>query len=45
MAAAQIVGDPACSLSASGVPNMALVPAGVTSVGVGTVGNYTCLIW
>jgi hypothetical protein len=44
MAAANTVGDPACSLSASGTPDYSLVPAGV-AVAVGVAGNYTCMIW
>jgi hypothetical protein len=44
MAAAQTVGDPACSLSAVGTPDYNLIPPGV-AYGIGQVGNYTCLIW
>jgi hypothetical protein len=44
MAAAGIVGDPACTLSAVGDVDTALVPAGLR-IGTGTAGGYTCLIW
>ncbi|MFF7887536.1 hypothetical protein ACFZDJ_49875 [Streptomyces sp. NPDC007896] len=45
MAAAGVVGDPACSLAAVGNPDPALLPKGLTSVGTGQAGNYWCLIW
>ncbi|MEV7394178.1 hypothetical protein [Streptomyces sp. NPDC091215] len=45
MAAAGVVGDSACSLSAFGQPDPALIPRGLTSVGTGRAGNYWCLIW
>jgi hypothetical protein len=44
MSATGIVGDPACSLSASGTPDPSLVPPGVP-IGIGQAGGYTCLIW
>ncbi|MER5198723.1 hypothetical protein [Streptomyces sp. NPDC002884] len=44
MAASGTVGDPACSLSALGDPAPELVPP-VGRIGVGTSGNYWCLIW
>ncbi|WP_340373929.1 hypothetical protein U5640_01225 [Streptomyces sp. SS7] len=44
MAAAQAVGDPACSLSARGDPDPRLVPP-ADRIGVGTSGGYWCLIW
>ncbi len=45
MAAAQVVGDPACSLSSKGPPSPSLIPAGVTSISTGTAGGYYCYIW
>ncbi|MGW1501985.1 hypothetical protein ACWCQW_26035 [Streptomyces mirabilis] len=45
MAAAGVVGDPACSLAAVGKPDPALLPMGLTSVGTGQAGKYWCLIW
>ncbi|MEU9343985.1 hypothetical protein AB0D74_22530 [Streptomyces sp. NPDC048278] len=44
MAAAQVVGDPVCSLSAVGQPNPNLVPR-VGRIGIGHYGDYWCLIW
>lgn len=44
MAAAQTVGDPACTLSAVGQPDPNLIPSGIT-IAIGTAGPYTCLIW
>ncbi|MGW4569407.1 hypothetical protein ACWEN3_46235 [Streptomyces sp. NPDC004561] len=45
MAAARTVGDPVCSLSAVDRPDPALLPQGLTSVGIGQAGAYWCLIW
>ncbi|MFF5187413.1 hypothetical protein ACFY30_27215 [Streptomyces sp. NPDC000345] len=44
MAASGTVGDPACSLSATGDPDPGLVPR-VSRIGVGTYDGYWCLIW
>ncbi|GAA2459843.1 hypothetical protein GCM10010421_61510 [Streptomyces glaucus] len=45
MAAAGAVGDPACSLSAVGRPDPALLPGGLARVGVGQAGAYWCLVF
>ncbi|MFS4092279.1 hypothetical protein [Streptomyces sp. AF1A] len=45
MAAAGVVGDPVCSLSAFGPPDPALIPRGLPSVGIGRADDYWCLIW
>ncbi|WP_437074324.1 hypothetical protein [Streptomyces sp. enrichment culture] len=44
MAAAGAVGDPECSMSAVGRPDPALVPQGIR-IGIGSHGDYWCLIW
>ncbi|WP_159401446.1 hypothetical protein [Streptomyces maremycinicus] len=44
MAAAGTVGDPACTLSAHGNPDPALIPH-TGRIGIGTYGTYWCLIW
>jgi hypothetical protein len=43
MAAAAVVGDPACSLAAVGRPDPALLPR-TGRIGIGQSGGYTCLI-
>ncbi|MER7716318.1 hypothetical protein ABTX99_05090 [Streptomyces flaveolus] len=43
MAAAGVVGDPACSLAAVGRPDPALLPR-TGRIGIGQSGGYTCLI-
>jgi hypothetical protein len=45
MAAANRVGDPACTLAASGDPDPAMIPPGLDTVSIGRAGGYTCLIW
>ncbi|MFI1960111.1 hypothetical protein ACH46L_07255 [Streptomyces althioticus] len=44
MSAARTVGDPACTLSAVGRPDPALVPH-ESRIGIGHHGTYWCLVW
>lgn len=44
MAAAGVVGNPACTLAAYGNPDPNLIPSGIP-IAIGTAGGYTCLIW
>ncbi len=44
MSAAGTVGDPACTLSAVGRPDPALVPR-ESRIGIGHHGAYWCLLW
>ncbi|MFD8269005.1 hypothetical protein ACIG0B_24200 [Streptomyces althioticus] len=44
MSAAGAVGDPACTLSAVGRPDPALVPH-ESRIGIGHHGAYWCLLW
>ncbi|MDT3727245.1 hypothetical protein ROS62_21135 [Streptomyces sp. DSM 41972] len=44
MSAAGTVGDPACTLSAVGRPDPALVPH-ESRIGIGHHGAYWCLVW
>ncbi|NUV51467.1 hypothetical protein G6W51_00730 [Streptomyces coelicolor] len=44
MSAAGTVGDPACTLSAVGRPDPALVPR-ESRIGIGHHGTYWCLVW
>ncbi|GAA3263622.1 hypothetical protein ACFQZ0_34635 [Streptomyces erythrogriseus] len=44
MSAADTVGDPACTLSAVGRPDPALVPR-ESRIGIGHHGTYWCLVW
>jgi hypothetical protein len=47
MADAGVLGDPACTMAATGTPDPSMIPqrAEGLAIGIGTVGNYTCLIW
>jgi hypothetical protein len=45
MAAAGAVGDPACTVSSFGATDPALIPVGVSSIGVGQTGDYHCLVF
>ncbi|CAL9665731.1 hypothetical protein SUDANB176_07211 [Streptomyces sp. enrichment culture] len=44
MAAADTVGDPACSMAAVGRPDPRLVPQN-SRIGIGRHGSYWCLVW
>ncbi|MFI8193363.1 hypothetical protein ACIF8T_32100 [Streptomyces sp. NPDC085946] len=44
MAAAEVAGDPACSMAAVGRPDPSLIPQG-SRIGIGNHGRYWCLIW